>query len=75
MFPHKYAPERVYEDVEEKSQIFNEMWTANWWWDTQVNISLVETFLMLTGCQKKLPADSTITPLILSSDKTQLTQF
>lgn len=30
---------------------------------------------MLTGSQKKLPVDSTIAPLILSSDKTQLTQF
>jgi Plavaka transposase len=33
----KYAPERVYEDVEKKSQVVDEMWTANWWWDTQVN--------------------------------------
>ena len=30
---------------------------------------------MLTGCQKKLPKDLTIAPLIISSDKTQLTQF
>ena len=30
---------------------------------------------MLTLHQKKLPVDSTIAPLILSSDKTQLTQF
>ena len=30
---------------------------------------------MLTGCQKKLPVDSTVAPLIISSDKTQLTQF
>jgi hypothetical protein len=32
----KYAPERVYEDMEGKTRIFDEMWTANWWWDTQV---------------------------------------
>jgi Plavaka transposase len=30
---------------------------------------------MLTRIQKKLPVDSTIAPLIISSDKTQLTQF
>ncbi|KII82882.1 hypothetical protein PLICRDRAFT_58608 [Plicaturopsis crispa FD-325 SS-3] len=35
------------------------MWTGNWWWDTQI----------------KLPAGATIAPLILSSDKTQLTRF
>jgi len=32
----KYAPEQVYEDVEGKTRVFDEMWTANWWWDTQV---------------------------------------
>jgi Plavaka transposase len=32
----KYAPERVYEDVEGETRIFDEMWTADWWWDTQV---------------------------------------
>ena len=73
----KYAPERVYEDAEGKNRVFNEMWTANWWWDTQVKFSLLEILSMLTSChgQKKLPVDSTIAPLILSSDKTQLTQF
>ena len=35
----KYAPERVYEDNERNSRVFDEMWTANWWWDTQVNFS------------------------------------
>ena len=32
----KYAPERVYEDDEGNSRVLDEMWTANWWWDTQV---------------------------------------
>ena len=73
----KYTPEQVYEDAEGQSRVFDEMWTANWWWDTQVKISLLEyTWTqMLTICQKKLPVDSTIAPLILSSDTTQLTQF
>jgi hypothetical protein len=38
-------------------------------------LSLLEMILMLTFCQEKLPLDSTIAPIILSSDKTQLTQF
>jgi Plavaka transposase len=38
----KYAPEQVYEDLEGNTRIFDEMWTANWWWDTQVNISFIK---------------------------------
>lgn len=34
----KYAPERVYEDVEQTTRVFDEMWTGDWWWDTQVEI-------------------------------------
>ncbi|KII89826.1 hypothetical protein PLICRDRAFT_108496 [Plicaturopsis crispa FD-325 SS-3] len=35
------------------------MWTANWWWKLQ----------------EQLPTGATIAPLILSSDKTRLSQF
>ena len=31
-----YAPERVYSDDEGKERIYDEMWTAEWWWETQV---------------------------------------
>lgn len=33
-----YMAERVYgtKDAKESSRIFDEMWTANWWWETQV---------------------------------------
>ena len=31
-----YVPERVYIDDEGKVRVFDEMWTGNWWWDTQV---------------------------------------
>jgi Plavaka transposase len=34
----KYAPVQVYEDLEGNNRIFDEMWTADWWWNTQVNI-------------------------------------
>ena len=33
----RYAPERVYVDSEGRIRIYDEMWTANWWWDLQVN--------------------------------------
>ncbi|KAJ7131790.1 hypothetical protein C8R43DRAFT_895475 [Mycena crocata] len=57
-----YAPERVYGTKEgrEDSRIFDEMWTAEWWWELQ---------------QKLLPPGACITGFILSSDKTKLSQF
>ncbi|KAJ7100312.1 Zn-finger domain-containing protein [Mycena crocata] len=56
-----YVPERVYgnESGPDSSRIFDEMWTANWWWELQ----------------KKLPPGVVISPVILSSDKTHLTRF
>ncbi|KAJ7040549.1 hypothetical protein C8F04DRAFT_995657, partial [Mycena alexandri] len=42
----------------ESSRIIDEMWTANWWWELQ----------------KRLPPGVVISPIILSSDKTQLTR-
>ncbi|KAJ6527697.1 hypothetical protein B0H19DRAFT_1214648 [Mycena capillaripes] len=56
-----YAPERVYgrKDGREDSRIFDEMWTAEWWWNLQ----------------KLLPAGACISGIIISSDKTQLSQF
>ncbi|KAJ7155306.1 hypothetical protein C8R46DRAFT_1296802, partial [Mycena filopes] len=58
-----YAPERVYSTAEgdEESRIFDEMWTANWWWKIQV--------------RKLLPPGACISGIILSSDKTSLSQF
>ena len=33
-----YVPERVYADKAGLNQIYDEMWTADWWWNTQVGI-------------------------------------
>jgi len=35
----KCAPERKYKDAEGKIRVFDEMWTADWWWDTQVSLT------------------------------------
>ncbi|KAF8512349.1 hypothetical protein JB92DRAFT_2723501, partial [Gautieria morchelliformis] len=32
----KYVPEHLFSDESEEEKIINEMWTAQWWWDTQV---------------------------------------
>ncbi|PSR97569.1 hypothetical protein PHLCEN_2v4308 [Hermanssonia centrifuga] len=54
-----YALEQVYRDKGGTNRHINEMWTADWWWNLQQEMS----------------AGSTITPVILSSDKTRLSQF
>ncbi|KAG2154332.1 uncharacterized protein EDB93DRAFT_1320044 [Suillus bovinus] len=55
-----FVPERHYADEDKTVQLFHDMHTGKWWWDTQ----------------KKLDQHSlsgTIIPIIISSDKTQLT--
>ncbi|KAJ7731496.1 hypothetical protein B0H16DRAFT_1772807 [Mycena metata] len=56
-----YAPERVYTtaDGDEETRVYDEMWTAEWWWKIQ----------------KLLPPGACISGIILSSDKTRLSQF
>ncbi|KAJ7082673.1 hypothetical protein B0H15DRAFT_785594 [Mycena belliarum] len=72
----RYAPEKLYSDQSESVEILNEMWTANWWWEIQV--------CRRSGghgrhtdriYQKRLPPGATVVPLILSSDKTMLSNF
>lgn len=53
-----YAPIRLYKDEQRSVPIWNEMWTGSWWWDQQ----------------RLLPPGSTLIPVLLASDKTQLTQ-
>ncbi|KAJ7127996.1 hypothetical protein C8R44DRAFT_548014, partial [Mycena epipterygia] len=55
----RYAPQRLYADKEGDVEVIDEMWTASWWWEIQ----------------KRLPPGSTVAPLILSSDKTMLSNF
>jgi hypothetical protein len=31
-----YVPQRAYADKAGLNRIFDEMWTGDWWWDTQV---------------------------------------
>ena len=36
-----YAPEKVYVDQEGQTRCYDEMWTGNWWWKTQVSDHLL----------------------------------
>ncbi|KZV68002.1 hypothetical protein PENSPDRAFT_583124 [Peniophora sp. CONT] len=53
------APERHYKDTDKTIRVYSEMSTGRWWWDRQ----------------KALDAGATVVPIIVSTDKTQLTVF
>ncbi|TEB21573.1 hypothetical protein FA13DRAFT_1642617 [Coprinellus micaceus] len=55
----RYAPEKAYTDETGETRIYDEMWTGDWWWETQ----------------KRVPRGATVAGVILSTDKTQLTVF
>ncbi|KAF9477316.1 hypothetical protein BDN70DRAFT_838060, partial [Pholiota conissans] len=57
-----FAPERHYADADKTQRLYRDMHTGKWWWDTQKFLE-----------NKKEGA--TIIPIILSSDKTQVTLF
>ncbi|KAF8872990.1 hypothetical protein BD779DRAFT_1613730 [Infundibulicybe gibba] len=55
-------PERHYTSPDKMDQLYHEMNTGKWWWDTQEQLN------------KNNPG-GTIVPVIISSDKTQVTLF
>ncbi|PIL32251.1 hypothetical protein GSI_05496 [Ganoderma sinense ZZ0214-1] len=57
-----FAPERHYADPDHTVRVYFDMHTGRWWWDTQKEL------------EKQKPG-ATIIPIIISSDKTQLTVF
>ncbi|KDQ19622.1 hypothetical protein BOTBODRAFT_102654 [Botryobasidium botryosum FD-172 SS1] len=57
-----FLPERHYLDADQNLRLFHDMRTGKWWWATQVAV------------EKDRPG-ATIAPVIISSDKTQLTLF
>ncbi|KAK6971867.1 hypothetical protein R3P38DRAFT_3241554 [Favolaschia claudopus] len=54
-----FVPRRFFRNPDGTNREWSEMWTAEWWWEIQ----------------QRLPASSTICPIIIASDKTQLTRF
>ncbi|KAF8881923.1 hypothetical protein BD779DRAFT_1675255 [Infundibulicybe gibba] len=57
-----FKPERHYTSSDKADQLYHEMNTGKWWWDTQKQLDT------------KKPG-GTIVPVIISSDKTQVTLF
>ncbi|KAH7102016.1 hypothetical protein BKA62DRAFT_617982 [Auriculariales sp. MPI-PUGE-AT-0066] len=54
-----FAPQHRYTDESRTCRQYSEMSSGNWWWKTQA----------------KLPQGATVLPIIVASDKTQLTSF
>ncbi|KAI0652810.1 hypothetical protein C8Q70DRAFT_1048780 [Cubamyces menziesii] len=57
-----FAPERHFADEEHTVQVYFDMHTGRWWWNTQRALDAIRP-------------GATIVPIIISSDKTQLTLF
>ncbi|KAG7094449.1 hypothetical protein E1B28_008045 [Marasmius oreades] len=57
-----FAPERHYKDQTKTTRLYHDMHTGNWWWEKQ------EEF-------EKCHPGATIIPIIISSDKMQVTLF
>ncbi|KAJ3754434.1 hypothetical protein EV360DRAFT_86837 [Lentinula raphanica] len=56
------SPERHYSDANRTNRLYHDMYTGKWWWSTQKQL------------EKDKPG-ATIVPVIISSDKTQVTLF
>ncbi|KAI1784280.1 hypothetical protein LXA43DRAFT_976757 [Ganoderma leucocontextum] len=56
------VPERHYADADHTVHVYFDMNTGKWWWATQKEL------------EREMPG-ATVIPIIISSDKTQLTQF
>ncbi|KAJ7577335.1 hypothetical protein C8J56DRAFT_1007166 [Mycena floridula] len=58
----KYTPEVHFKDIGKKVRLYHDMHTAKWWWETQAKIDAKSR-------------GGTVIPIIISSDKTQVTVF
>lgn len=78
-----FAPEQHYADADKTQRLYHDMHTGQWWWSTQVIYSLLygiiiefsDACLFLQKVLEKEKPGATIIPLIISSDKTQITLF
>ena len=71
-----YAPKKVFSDASRETRIYNEMWTGSWWHVIQVHLHYSDLHVIsLTTFQACLSEGSTLAPLIIATDKMQLTQF
>jgi hypothetical protein len=39
-----FAPRRLWSSHDRSSRLYNEMWTGDWWWETQVSIYIPKLY-------------------------------
>ncbi|KAI0661142.1 hypothetical protein C8Q70DRAFT_932203 [Cubamyces menziesii] len=77
------VPERHYADADRTVRVYFEMNTGKWWWVTQVQVwcpygwaiqaDFKDGFVPIQTELEKLRPGATVVPILISSDKTQLT--
>lgn len=75
-----FLPERHYADPDCTMRLYHDMHTGKWWWAAQVSVQAIQfcDAGLLSAHQRRLEhkkEGATIIPIILSSDKTQITLF
>jgi len=76
--PHMvFAPSKVYSDATKSDRIYSEMWTGQWWHALQVRDTIVIRVITfkLNFFQSHVKPGGTVAPILVSTDKTKLTQF
>jgi hypothetical protein len=70
-----FVPQRVYTNKYQNERIYHEMWTGNWWWRMQVCCPRNKKSRHRTDSppQDQLNLGSTIIPIVIASDMTNLT--
>ena len=64
-----FAPEKHYTDETRTKRMYHDIHTGRWWWSTQ------ETTYVNQPSSKRDNPGANILPIIISTDKTQLTTF
>ena len=73
-----YEPLRSWLDEGGTKEVVGEMSSARWWWELQVSVSNTKDGSSAhteINYKSRLPVGATVAPIILSSDKTKLSNF
>ena len=76
-----FRPERHYDKDNRGQRYYHDLHTGEWWWQMQVRLKALATSLLagsLISPQMTLEEQkpgATVVPILLSSDRTQVTQF
>lgn len=72
-----YAPKKIFTNRRKSTRVYSEMWTGQWWNAVQVSqpFTICSESFLTNATQRILPKGATVAPIIIATDKTQLTNF